>query len=209
MKNKEFRKALYLLAAFAIWTGLAQYTDVSPIGPQETSVGLSTLNKWIHALTGVHMVLYRITDWLSLIPIGIVSGFAILGLVQWVRRKDIRQVDRSILLLGGFYILVMAVYFFFEMWVVNYRPVLIDGCLEASYPSSTTVLVICVMLTAGIQLRIRVHNKMMVSLVACLIVLFTVLMVIGRLVSGVHWFSDIIGGILLSAGLVKLYQALL
>ena len=209
MKNKEIRSALYLLTAFAAWTALVMHADVSPVGPKGSVVGLSTLNKWVHALTGVHMELYRITDWLSLIPVGIAFGFAILGLAQWIRRKEIRKVDRSILLLGGFYALVMAVYLFFEIWAVNYRPVLINGILEASYPSSTTVLVICVMLTAAIQLRIRIHNKMMTGLGTGLIVLFTVLMVMGRMASGVHWFSDIIGGILLSTGLVKLYQALL
>ena len=209
MKLKEIRRAVYLLAVFAAWTALVMYSDVSPIGPKGSVVGLSTMNKWVHDQTGVHMELYRITDWLSMLPVGIAFGFAMLGFAQWVRRKRIGKVDRSILLLGGFYILVMAAYLFFEVWVVNYRPVVINGILEASYPSSTTVLTICVMLTAEIQLRIRVQNKMMNGLGTGLIILFTVLMVMGRMVSGVHWFSDIIGGILLSAGLVKLYQALL
>jgi undecaprenyl-diphosphatase len=30
-------------------------------------------------------------------------------------------------------------------------------------------------------------------------------MVVGRMLSGVHWASDIIGGILLSLGLIMLY----
>jgi undecaprenyl-diphosphatase len=108
--------------------------------------------------------------------------------------------------LGAFYIAVIVAYIFFEMVVINYRPVLINGYLEASYPSSTTMLVACVMPTAIMQLNSRIKNKTIKKCVICIISAFIAFMVIGRLVSGVHWFSDIIGGILLSAGLVTAYK---
>lgn len=104
----------------------------------------AALNGAVRELTGVHMALYTVTDWLSLIPIFVAIGFAALGLWQLIRRKSVFKVDYNIIVLGGFYVLVMAVYLFFEAVVVNYRPVLIDGFLEASYSSSTTVLVMCV-----------------------------------------------------------------
>ena len=113
----------------------------------------------------------------------------------------------SILVLGGFYVAVMAVFVFFELFVINYRPVLIDGNLEASYPSSTTMLVMCVMPTALMQLRSRIKNRARNTAVSTAIAAFTAFMVIGRLISGVHWLTDIIGGALLSAGLVMLYAA--
>ena len=154
------------------------------------------------------MRLYTVTDWLGLIPIAFALGFAIVGLVQWIVRKRISRVDHSILILGGFYIVVMAVYVFFEMVAVNYRPVLINGILEASYPSSTTILVMCVMPTAVMQLNARIKNRVLRRGVACIITAFVVFMVIGRLISGVHWFTDIVGGVLLSAGLVAMYKAI-
>ena len=135
-------------------------------------------------------------------------SFAILGLCQWIRRKRILQVDRSILVLGGFYILTLAAYLFFEEVVINYRPVLISGYLEASYPSSTTLLVLCVMPTSMLQLKDRIKNAILRRCILWGIGVFTLFMVIGRLLSGVHWLTDIIGGILLSSGLVALYQAL-
>ena len=208
MKKKSrrlFFLGASLLAAFVLWTVLVCFVDVQAIGPEGSSVGFATLNGCVHDFTGVNMSLYVITDWLGLIPIGVAFGFAVLGLVQWIKRKSILKVDRSILVLGGFYIVVMAVYVLFEMVVINYRPTLIDGYLEASYPSSTTMLVMCVMPTAMMQLRDRIKNKAFSRCVMIAIAAFVAFMVIGRLVSGVHWVTDIIGGALVSSGLVITY----
>ena len=197
-----------MLAVFVLWTMLICFVDVQAIGPQESSVGFATMNGYFHNLTGVSMSLYVITDWLGLVPIGVAFGFAVLGLVQWIKRKSLLKVDRSILALGGFYIVVMAVYILFEIVVINYRPTLINGYLEASYPSSTTMLVMCVMPTAMMQFSTRIKNNLCRRCVMLVIAVFIAFMVIGRLVSGVHWISDIIGGALFSAGLVMMYYAI-
>ena len=196
-----------LIAVFVLWTVLVSVVDVRAIGPNGSSVGFATLNGYVHDLTGVNMFLYTITDWLGLVPIGVAFGFAVLGLVQWVGRKSLFKVDRSILALGGFYIIVLAMYIFFEIVVINYRPVLIDGYLEASYPSSTTMLVMCVMPTAMMQLHARIKSDVFRRCVLISIAAFTAFMVIGRLASGVHWLTDIIGGALVSAGLVITYAS--
>ena len=211
MKKKSrrlFFLGASLLAAFVLWTVLVCFVDVQAIGPEGSSVGFATLNGCVHDFTGVNMSLYVITDWLGLVPIGVAFGFAVLGVVQWIKRKSILKVDRSILVLGGFYIVVMVVYILFEMVVINYRPTLIDGYLEASYPSSTTMLVMCVMPTAMMQLRARIKNKVFSRCVMIAIAVFIVFMVIGRLVSGVHWITDIIGGALVSAAIVLMYYAI-
>ena len=198
-----------MLLAFLLWTAAIQFVDVQAIGPQESSVGFATINQFVHTLTGVHMSLYTITDWLGLVPFVFVMGFALLGLIQWIKRKRLLEVDYNILILGGFYIVVMAVYVLFEVLVVNYRPVLIGGILEASYPSSTTMIVICVMATAITQFNARIKNNVLKRCVASAIIAFIVFMVIGRLISGVHWITDIIGGALLSTGLVLMYRAII
>ena len=205
-KNKK-RLALgvSLVVAFVLWTVLVRFAYVQAIGPDGSSVGFATLNRFVHELTGVNWVLYTVTDWLGLVPIAVALGFAILGLVQLIKRKSLWKVDHSILALGVFYIVVMAAYIFFEIVVINYRPTLINGYLEASYPSSTTMLVMCVMPTAAMQLNARIKNTVFRRCAIIAIVAFTVFMVIGRLISGVHWITDIIGGALLSAGLVMLY----
>ena len=206
--KKNFGIAAILLGAFVVWTAAVQLVDVQPIGPQGSTVGFATVNSWVHNLTGVHMSLYTVTDWLGLVPIGVAMGFALLGLIQWIKRKHLRQVDYSIIVLGGFYLLVMAAYVLFEVVVINYRPVLINGYLEASYPSSTTMLVLCVMPTTLMQLNARIKSQTLKRWVGFGITAFILFMVIGRLLSGVHWFTDIIGGALLSAGLVMLYYSI-
>lgn len=209
--EKIRKKMLFMgagfLGAFVLWTVLVSYVDVRAIGQNASSVGFATLNGYVHNLTGVNMFLYTITDWLGLVPIGVVFGFAVLGLVQWVGRKSLFKVDRNILALGGFYIIVLAMYIFFEIVVINYRPVLIDGYLEVSYPSSTTMLVMCVMPTAMMQLHARIKSDVFRRCVLISIAAFTAFMIIGRLASGVHWLTDIIGGALVSAGLVITYAS--
>ena len=206
--QRKFAVAAGMFTAFVLFTASGCIVDVQAIGPQGSAVGFASVNRFFHNLTGVHLSLYLLTDWLSLIPIGVVLGFALLGLVQWIQRKHLRDVDYSILILGGFYLIVMAVYAFFEKVVVNYRPVLIEGILEASYPSSTTMLVMCVMPTAMMQFNTRVKSTVLRRCIFFAITAFTVCMVVGRLVSGVHWLTDIIGGALLSAGLVMMYDAI-
>ena len=206
--SRLFWVGVGLLAVFVLWTVLIRFVDVEAIGPRQSSVGFATLNGYIHNLTGVNMSLYIITDWLGLVPIGVAFGFAVLGLVQWIKRKSLSKVDQSILTLGGFYIVVMAVYILFEIVVINYRPTLINGYLEASYPSSTTMLVMCVMPTAMMQLRTRIKNDLFRRCVMLVIAVFIAFMVIGRLVSGVHWITDIIGSALFSTAIVLIYYSI-
>lgn len=204
-KKKNLWLAAGMLAAFVLWTILVRFVDVRPIGPQGSSVGFGAVNGAVHGLTGTNMGLYMITDWLGLIPLGTVLGFALLGLIQWIQRKGLWKVDADLLLLGGFFLAVLAVYAFFEIVVINYRPVLIEGNLEASYPSSTTMLALCVMPAAGIQLRLRMKHQKRRKWIGNMIKGFTAFMVVGRMLSGVHWLTDIIGGILVSGGLVLMY----
>ena len=197
-----------LLVLSILYTVAVMYIDVRPIGPQGSVVGFAKVNQYFHTLLGTNMLLYNITDWLS-IPIRfIVLGFAMAGLVQLIKRKSLLRVDRSILILGGYYVLVFLVYIFFEFFVVNFRPVLIQGTLEASYPSSTTMLMMCIMPTAIMQFQRLILVKGLRNIVNAVCGIYAGFMVIGRILSGVHWITDIVGGILFSATLVMLYYSI-
>ena len=206
-KNQNLLTGILLLMGFAAWTFLIQTVDVQPIGPNGSSVGFAALNGWFHQLTGVHWTLYTLTDWLGLVPIGVCLIFAGAGLVQWVQRRSLFKVDLDILLLGVYYVLVIFCYLMFEMVPINYRPVLIDGFLEASYPSSTTLLVLSVMPTLYFQAQRRLTQNVLRQTICIFSVLFSAFMVIGRLISGVHWLTDIVGAVLLSSGIFLIYKA--
>jgi len=210
VKEEEKRNLLTgigFLSAFVLWTVLIQLIDVQAVGPKGTKIGFAAFNVWFHQLTGVHMTIYTITDWLGLVPIFICLCFGGLGLMQLIKRRSLKRVDPDILLLGAYYILVIFAYLIFEMIPINYRPILIEGRLEASYPSSTTLLVLSVMPTLVFQADRRCADPRLRKDAAWFAIGFSAVMVIGRLISGVHWATDIIGSILLSAGLFLLYRS--
>lgn len=203
----SFYLAIGFIMAFVLWTVLVSCVGVQAIGPNNSKVGLATLNAYFSRFIGMNMALYHITDWLGLVPVAFMLVFAVVGLVQWIKRRAIYKVDCDILVLGVYYLIVFAIYMFFEYVVINYRPVLINGYLEASYPSSTTMLVLCVMPTAIMQLNKWIKNTALKNILSITISVFIVFMVLGRFLSGVHWFSDIVGGILFSAGMVMAYYS--
>ena len=205
-KNQNVLAGILLLVGFAVWTFLIQEVDVQPIGPNGSSVGFAALNGWFHQLTGVHWMLYTLTDWLGLVPIFVCLIFAGIGFVQLVQRKSLFKVDLDIIMLGAYYVLVIFGYLLFEMVPINYRPVLIEGYLEASYPSSTTLLVLSVMPTLYFQAQRRLSPNALRQTILIFSVLFSAFMVIGRLVSGVHWLTDIMGAVLLSSGMFQIYK---
>lgn len=206
--QRNFIVTAGLLVLFVLYTLTVMSADVRPVGPQGSSVGLAKLNQSFHDLTGVNMMLYQLTDWLSIPVLLIMSGFAVTGLVQLIKRKNLLRVDHSILALGGFYVLVFLAYLFFEVFAVNYRPVLIEGVLEVSYPSSTTMLMLCIIPTAIMQFNRLISCEKIRYTATALCSIYAALMVIGRILSGVHWISDILGGILLSATLVMFYYSI-
>lgn len=209
--NKSKKKSLLMgsisLAMFAVWTVLILTVDVQPLGQNGTSIGFATFNCWFHHFTGVNMAIYTTTDWMGLVPVVICLIFAGIGLVQLIKRRSIFRVDADIIILGVYFVIVFLAYAIFEIIPINYRPILIEGRMEASYPSSTTLLVLSVMPALVEQIKRRLSGIRVKQIITIAAIAFSVFMVTGRLISGVHWFTDIVGGELLSAGLYMLYKA--
>lgn len=195
------------IALFIVWTILIGVIDVKPVGVNKTTIGFATINTWFHNLTKVNMTLYNITDWLGLVPVFICMVFGMLGLFQLIKRRSLLKVDFDIIVLGVYYVIVILGYLVFEMIPINYRPILINGFMQISYPSSTTLLVLSVMPTVVFQCNKRLQSKKTKKLIELITVVFSLFMVVGRLASGVHWLTDIIGSCFLSAGLFYIYKA--
>lgn len=194
---------------FILFTVLIQTVDVHTIGPKNSSVGFAAVNGAVHEFLGVHRTWYSITYWLGFVPLSTAAIFAVVGMVQLVQRRSLFKVDKSIIALGVFYIVTIMVYVFFEFYVVNYRPILINGYLEASYPSSHTMMACCFMAAAMLECGMLVKDRMVNVIVRVVSVIIMAVMVIGRLVSGAHWFTDIIGGLLVSGALIMGFYSVL
>lgn len=207
-KKRNFLISAILILIAIVFTILVKIVDVKPVGTNETNIGFATVNQFVFKTIGVNMIWYHITDWLGLVSICIAMVYALIGIIQLVKRKSLFKVDKEIIILGLFYIFVIALYIFFEKVVVNYRPILMDGVLEASYPSSHTLMIIC-LCGSSIIVNKKLFTNNISKLINVLSLVIIFITVIGRLISGVHWFTDIIGGIFISIALLMTLYSLI
>ena len=208
MKKRNIITSITLLILSVVFTLLVKNIDVKAIGPNESLVGFADINKLFHNLIGSNMAIYKITEIIGLIPLLIASIYVIIGIKQLITRKSLLKVDKEIYLLGLFYILVLGVYIFFEKVVINYRPVLIDNILEPSYPSSHTLISICICISS-IMINKKLFRNNLADIENIISIIVMVLIIVGRIISGVHWFTDILGGIIISSTLVVLFYTIL
>lgn len=201
--KKQLETAIGLLIVFILYTISLSLFDVQKIGPQHSEVGFSTINQYVFQKIGTSEFWYQVTEILGIFPLVIVGYFALRGVFQLYTRKKLLLVDKEILALGFLYAGVAACYVLFEKVIINYRPILVDGQLEASYPSSHTFLAITVLLSAFYVLRKETGK----SIIAYVSLVVMIVLVIGRFLSGAHWGTDIFGGILLGLTLVSFYLA--
>ena len=207
MKRKNIIISIILTVISIAYTFLVKKIDVKAIGPNNSKVGFAKLNGLFSKLVDSNMTIYKITEILGYIVILIVLVYGVIGLIQLIKRKSIKKVDREIILLGVLYVLMAVVYVAFEKIVINYRPILIDGELEASYPSSHTLLAICICLSSLLVSKNYVSDKYLkITNIVTIVLLLGVFA--GRVVSGVHWISDIIGGVLISLTLLMYFYTL-
>ncbi len=196
------------LIAFVLFTISLCFIDVQPVGPQSTLVGYATVNLAVHQFIGIHHIWYTVTDWLGLVAILTAGIFALTGLYQLIRRKSLFLVDRQILILGAMYLIIIGSYLFFEKVIINYRPVILSSSLEASYPSSHTMIVTSVLGTTIILLHQYFSAGFVRSFLTLLCGTVICVTIAGRLIAGVHWCTDILGGILLSLSIISIYKGL-
>ena len=208
--KKQYGIAAVSGVLFLLLILLVKTVDTAAVGPNGTVIGLSHINVAVHEFCGVNIFWYKLTQVMGIIAILVAAGFALLGVKDLITYKSIRKVDPEILKLGGLYVVVILLYAFFEKVIINYRPIIMPDSteVEASFPSTHTMLIIVIMGSALLALKHFVKDKTSrrICKVAC--VLIIVVTVLGRLICGVHWFTDILGGILISTTLLAIYAGI-
>ncbi len=208
MKIKKFILPFLLLLLSVVFTICVKTIDVQPVGPENSLVGFASFNYAIHLKVGTGLLWYNITDWLGLVPVFFAFGMAVMGLCQLIARRSLFKVDKKLLILGVFYIIIIAIYIFFEKCIINYRPVLLGKTLEASYPSSHTMITISIIGTGIIFLKDYIKSRRTFAVVSAFMLVVILVTVVGRFISGVHWTTDIIGGLLISAAIISFYKSI-
>ena len=195
------------MSAAMLFTVMVAGIDVRAIGPKDSSVGLAGLNSAFADAFGTNRVLYGFSEFGGYIAILTALAFAGVGVYQLIKRKKIFKVDYCILSMGVLYIAVGIIYVVFDKFVINYRPVLeVDGTLESSFPSSHTLLAVCIFIPAIFALGRVMKDKKTAFVLSIVLAFLTVLVVLCRLFSGVHWLTDMIGGGFYSLALIFFYM---
>ena len=191
-----------------IYTILVKNVDLGMIGPNGTVVGFATLNGFVKNAVGVNMVWYDITKILGIVPFLFIAFYGLIGLKQLLSTKSLLKVDKIIIALGGLYAATAVLYVFFEKCIINYRPTIIDGELEASYPSTHTMLAIVLCGSSLLIIKDYIQNEKIRKIINIVTIILMLTIVIGRIISGVHWASDIIGGIIISSTLLYIFKTI-
>lgn len=205
---KKYISPAILFAAFIVYTITVKFVDVAAVGPLGSSVGFSHINSFVAGIFTYNDFFYKLTKIIGLFSFMCVGAFAIIGLAELIKKKSLKKVDFSIYAMALIYIVTALLYVLFEILVINYRPILEDGELEASYPSSHTMLAVSIFGSACVYFAKKIENTALKTVLTSMCVVFAALMPVGRMISGVHWFTDIIGGVLLGCAIVSFYMAL-
>ena len=209
MKKRYYITSAVFFFLFILLIVLLETVNVTDGGAENSLIGLSFINIPFHNFTGVNWTLYTISGITGNIALLVVPFFGLIGLYQLIKRKSLLKVDRGMLSLGGLYLITGIIYVLFTKITINYRPIIIpdEGGLEASYPSSHTMLSFVIWGSAIMIINRYFQKNNANTVIKGICIIIFAITLIGRLFSGVHWFTDILGGIFISISLLSLFKA--
>lgn len=149
----------------------------------------------------------KITDIILITALAVLGVFAVLGLVEWIKRKSLKKVDRELLAMIPPLFLMAATYFIFDhIFILNTRP---NGSGEPSFPSSHTMATATIFLMTMLALKKYVKNKSLRIFLDVVMLILIVLVSVGRVAANMHWTSDVIGALIFSLIFVAIYYLLI
>ena len=214
---KSSKKTIFmggiLMVLFVIFTILVKTVNVGAVGPENSVVGFSGINKAFFDFSGQNGFCYHLSEYIGYFSFLVVFLFALYGVYELIKRKSFKKIDKQIVALGIFYVVVAVFFAVFEKVIINYRPVIedIEEGLEASYPSTHVLIIVCIMGSTSIVLSSLFRGSGSKPVVAACVISFVlaVIGVLARLFSGVHWLTDVFGGLLLSMSLLTMFRGVI
>lgn len=227
LNKKKYKRNAMIWTVFAIaYCFVTRLVDVGIAGETQTEVGCVTINGKLYELLGsFNPMAYKISEILGYLMILICAIYGLIGLVQWIKRKNMLKVDAEILCTGVLFSVTIGLYVLFNKVAITYRPIIVPGedALEASFPSSHSTLAIVVMLATVNLANKYMSKKILVGestsskgnkasilyIVKIIAYALALALPIIRFESGVHWITDIIAGIFIACALIAWYKVAL
>ena len=205
MRKLSYALTIILLISFIVFTIIVKCVDVKPLGINETNIGLSTFNISVRDKIPYNETWYKITKYFGYLWFVVCGLFAAYGIYLFIKNKSLKKIDYKLYILFSIFLLAIILYISFEFIKINYRPILEDGKMELSYPSSHTLLSIAIFVPSALYIIDSKFNKIFKYISVPTLLILAILIVVGRFLSGVHWATDIFGGIILGSFLISLY----
>lgn len=195
--------ATLLVAFLALWCCVV-FVDVQRVGANDTTLGLASVNLAVFLLLGQDATWDYVTDWLTVVCILVGASVGAKAFFQAVMRKSVKKVDTELYVVLGCYLLALAFVALFEIVPVNYRPLLAQGNLQASFPSTHALICIVSVGETLFTATFRKCRKPLQLTICALFALCCVAVCLGRLLAGAHWLTDVVASVLLGGAIVAL-----
>ena len=134
-----------------------------------------------------------ISDVILVASIASLAVFVFLGIYQIFTRKSLLKVDRRLLWMILPLLLMTITYVVFDkFFVLNVRP---NGSGETSFPSTHVMVVATIFMLIAINLPYYIKSKAICIVLDLAMLALLVLVCVGRVLSEMHWLSDVLGGL--------------
>lgn len=171
------------------------------------------MNEFVFNLLGVNGVnktVDKVTDILIAVVLAVIVAFGVTGVVQWIKRKSFKKIDAELRWMILPIVLVALVWFIFEKLVIlNYRPYLVDGVAEPSFPSTHTMIAAGAMIVTMIVLPKYIKKRWLRIVLDILAGILIFAIGFGRIYAGMHWTTDVLGGLIFGADIALVYGIIL
>lgn len=197
MKKRYLIISCASLLLFLLFLIMLYTVDVKNIGAGVTKVGLCFINN--HSFMASNASMWdKISDVCMYLGIGVIGALFILGVVQLIQRKNILKVDKEILVFGCLVVLMIIIWLFFDkVLIVNNRPILVDGKVECSFPSTHIMITSFALLSGSYYLFKKINKKHLTIIMYVASAIIVTICFLGRVLSGMHFLTDAVCGLLM------------